>query len=87
MNKCFKQLATYVRLYDGYNKPEIDFQNTYKLFPDFEFIPANNFGQYFNFGMAYEHKDMSMIVKYDKYVCYLTYKIYMDSKENTAYIS
>lgn len=87
MNEAFKDLATYVRLHDGYNKPHINFQEMYKMFPDFEFIASNDFGKYENFGGAFENKNMSMIVKFDKLVCYMTYKEYTDANENTAYIS
>lgn len=87
MNKVFKDLATFIRLHDGYRKPRLDFQQMYKMFPDFQFAPLPEFGQYSNFGQAYEHKDLSMKVTYDKYTCIIIYKEFYDVPENTAYVT
>jgi len=87
MKKQFKDLAAYVRLHDGFGKPKIDLQAMYGLFPTFEFTPTDNFGQYRNFGEAFEHKDMSMRISDGQSTCLMTYKIYGDANENTAYIS
>lgn len=87
MKKQFKELAAYVKSHDGYGKPKIDFQDMYTRFPDFEFTPNANFGQYFHFGEAFAHKNMSMIINDGQSVCYMTYKIYNDADENTAYVT
>ena len=87
MNKVFNDFAAYVRAHDGRNKPKIDFQDMYKLFPGFEFTTGNGFGSYKNFGEAFEQKvyDMVVATKDSKHVCYMTYREYMDADENTAY--
>lgn len=87
MNKVFKDLAAYVRVHDGFNKPRINFQEMYQLFPEFEFTATTTFGQYFHFGEAFEHKDLSMMVSFEGHVCHMTYREYYDTVENTAYIS
>lgn len=87
MKKVFKDLATYIRLFDGRSKPKLNFQELYKLFPQFEFIATAEFGQYTNFGAAFEAKNYNMIVTDGKQECYLYYKEYGDANENTAYVS
>lgn len=89
MKKVFKDLEVYIRLHDGYSKPKINFQNMYKLFPDFEFLPSANFGEYREFGKAFEQKVYDMIVTdtRSKNSCYLKYREYGDRNENTAYVS
>jgi hypothetical protein len=88
MNKEFKAFASYVKLHDGYNKPKINFQEMYRLFPDFEFIASDNFGSYSNYGKAFESKNLSMIVKSKtNHECYMNYREYGDADENTAYVS
>lgn len=87
MNKVFKDFATFVRLHDGYNKPRINFQEMYKLFPNFDFEPTPEFGKYEHFGEAYENKNLSMTVFFEKHICIMVYKEYQDANENTAYIS
>lgn len=82
-----KKLSTYIRLFDGYGKPKINFQDLYKLFPRLKFIPSEDFGQYRNFGEAFESKNLSMTVT-DKqgHTSYLTYREYVDANENLAYV-
>lgn len=88
MKKVFKDFANYVKLFDGYGKPRINFQEMYKLFPNFEFIAASDFGQYRNFNAAYEHKIYNMTVKAASgEECYLNYREYYDTIENAAYCS
>lgn len=87
-NKVFKDLAAYIRLHDGYAKPKLNFQDMYRLFPNFEFTAGGNFGQYTNFGEAFEAKNFNMIVRdADGHECYLVYREYGDCNENLAYIS
>ena len=86
MKKVFKEFATYIRLHDGYGKPKINFQNMYKLFKNFEFTTTREFGQYENFGEAFENKNLSMIVKCGADQCLMVYKEYGDADENTAYV-
>lgn len=90
MKKVFKDFATFVRLHDGMGKPKINFQDMYKMFPDFEFTGVRGkFGSYENFGEAYEQKVYDMVVTANdgKDVCYMTYREYHDANENTAYVS
>jgi len=87
MNRCFKDFGTFIRLHDGFNKPKIDFQQMYKLFPEFTFEPTREFGQYEHFGEAFENKNLSMIVTIGKYSCLMVYREYGDANENTAYIT
>jgi len=88
MNKEFKDLATYIKLHDGYSKPKINFQEMYRLFPTFEFTADNNFGSYTNFGEAFEAKNFNMIVKSNTgNECFMTYREYGDANENLAYVS
>lgn len=85
MKKQFKELSIYLKLYDGYNKPRIDFQAMYKLFPQFTFWAGKNFGQYSNFGQAFEHKDYSMLVSdIDGNEMWMSYREYYDTAENSA---
>jgi len=88
MSKNFKALAVYIGLFDGTGKPRLDFQTLYKLFPQFDFIPTKDFGQYTNFGQAFENKNLSMTVT-DKNgnECTMIYKEYTDANENLAYVS
>lgn len=87
MNKCFKEFATFIRLHDGFNKPRINFQDMYRMFPAFTFTPAPGFGQYENFGEAFENKSLSMVVTCGTVSCLMIYKEYGDANENTAYIA
>ena len=87
MKTVFKELATYIHLHDGCGKPKIDFQDLYKLFPQFTFTACNNFGSYSNFGKAYEAKCYDMIISDGKNECFMIYKVYGDANENLAYIS
>ena len=88
MKKMFKEFAVYVRLHDGHNKPRINFQEMYRLFPNFTFTAGKTFGEYSNFGQAFENKDYSMIVSDENgNECYMTYREYYDTNENTAYVS
>ena len=86
MKKVFKEFATYIKLHDGYEKPKINFQEMYKLFPEFEFIPFREFGNYKNFGEAFENKNLSMFVKCGADECLMVYREYGDADENTAYV-
>ena len=88
MKKMFKELAVYVKLHDGMNKPRINFQEMYRLFPNFTFTAERTFGEYYNFGEAFEHKDYSMVVTDELgNECHMTYKEYYDTIENLAYVS
>lgn len=87
MNRVFKDFATYVRLHDGMGKPEIRWHEMYKLFPEFEFTASPNFGNYVNFGEAYEQKVYDMIVTFQGKTCYMHYRVYGDAAENSAYVS
>ena len=88
MNKNFKELAIYIKLFDGAGKPRINFQDLYKLFPQFTFTATEKFGQYTNFGEAFENKNLSMTVTDEKgHECTMIYKEYADADENTAYVS
>ena len=88
MKKVFKDLATYIKLHDGFGKPRINFQNMYKLFPQFEFVATREFGSYRNFGEAYEHKVYDMTVTDEQgNECHMTYREYYDKEENLAYCS
>lgn len=88
MKRCFKELATYIKLYDGYRKPKLNFQEMYKLFPQFTFEATKDFGSYQNFGEAFEAKNYNMIVTDEtgKHQAMLVYKEYGDADENTAYL-
>ena len=88
MKRVFKDFATYIRLHDGFGKPRIDFQNMYRLFPNFEFTAKRTFGQYENFGEAYEHKNYDMTVTDENgNECHMVYREYYDRDENLAYCS
>ena len=87
MKRQFKDLATYVKLHDGMGKPKINFQDLYKLFPQFTFNATREFGSYTNFGEAYEAKNFNMIVSDGKAECFMTYREYGDANENLAYVS
>lgn len=87
MNKIFKDFQSWVRVHSGINKPKINFQDMYRLFPDFDFTPSPGFGEYQNFGEAFERKNYSMTVTSGKAQCFLTYYEYQDQNENLAYVS
>ena len=87
MKKQFRELQKYVKLHDGYHKPQINFKEMYELFPNFEFTPQAWHGRYENWGKGFCNKDLSMIVSDGKDECYLTYKEYMDAPENLAFLS
>ena len=88
MKRVFKDLAVYVKLHDGFKKPKINFQEMYKLFPQFTFTASRDFGSYTNFGEAFEAKNFNMTVNDDKgNECYLVYREYGDTDENLAYVS
>lgn len=85
MKNQFRELAVYLKLHDGYNKPRISFQEMYKLFPQFHFLAGENFGQYSNFGQAFEYKDYSMLVSdTDGNEVWMSYREYYDTVENSA---
>lgn len=87
MKKVFADLAVYIKLFDGMGKPKLNFQDMYKLFPQFTFISARDFGSYTNFGEAFEAKNFNMIVSDGTNECFLVYREYGDANENLAYIS
>lgn len=88
MKKTIKDFATFISLHDGMGKPKINFQDMYKMFPQFTFESARNFGQYKNFGKAFEQKIYDMIVTDEEgNTCYMTYREYQDANENLAYCS
>ncbi len=88
MKKVFKDFATYIRIHSGINKPRINFQEMYKLFPQFKFEATKDFGSYVNFGEAYEQKVYDMVVIDENgNECYMTYREYQDANENLAYCS
>ena len=87
MKRTFKDLATYIKLYDGFGKPKLNFQDLYKLFPQFTFRATKGFGSYTNFGEAFESKNFNMVVSDGKDECYMVYIEYSDADENLAYIS
>ena len=84
MKSAFKELRVYLNLHDGFSKPKLNFQELYKLFPQFTFTPAMGFGRYTNFGEAYGAKNFNMLVSDGKEKCLLVYKEYGDSDENLA---
>ena len=86
MKPTLNDLANYIRLFDGYGKPKINFQDLYKLFPNLEFRATKKYGTYTNFGEAYEAKNYNMLVSDGKETCLLAYKEYGDSNENLAYL-
>ena len=86
--KNFKVLDGYIRAFDGYGKPKLNFQEMYKLFPTMTFEALEGFGSYKGFNEAFGHKRFPMkITDADGKECYLTYKEYTDNDENSAYIS
>lgn len=88
MKKEFKALATYIGLFDGFGKPKLNFQEMYKLFPELTFTAARDFGEYENFGKAYEAKKLNMVVTNEQgKECYLYYREYGDANENLAYVT
>lgn len=88
MKRVFKPFANYIQLFDGMGKPKLNFQEMYRLFPDFTFTAAKNFGQYENFGQAFGHKKFPMVVTDNAgNECFLTYQEYQDANENAAYVS
>ena len=86
MKAAFKDLRVYIRLFDGFGKPRLDFQELYKLFPKLTFSPAQGFGSYTNFGEAFEAKNFNMIVSDGVNECFMIYREYGDAVENLAYI-
>ena len=87
MKRTFKSLATYIKLHDGFGKPKLNFQDLYKLFPQFTFTATKGFGSYANFGEAFESKNFDMIVSDGKDECYIVYREYSDANENFACVS
>lgn len=88
MKRVFKPFAEYIRLFDGMGKPKLNFQEMYRLFPDFTFTAAKDFGQYENFGQAFENKQFPMIVTDSNgNECFMMYREYQDANENAAYVS
>ncbi len=88
MKKQFKDLANYIKLFDGTGKPKLNWQELYGLFPHFTFIGNRDFGQYTNFNQAYEAKNYNMTVSDETGTeCTLIYREYMDANENLAYIT
>jgi hypothetical protein len=87
MKKVFKDFAAYIRLHDGMGKPKINFQDMYKMFPQFTFTPTSDFGSYTNFGEAFEAKNLNMVVSDGKDECFMVYREYGDANENLAYVS
>ena len=89
MNKNFKALSNYISLFSGMNKPKLNFQEMYKLFPTLSFEGIHGvFGTYENFGKAYEQKVYDMIVTDEAHhECIMVYREYGDANENLAYIS
>lgn len=88
MSKNFKELQVYVRLHDGRRKPKINFQELYKLFPKLTFEADKRFGEYENFGKAYEQKIYDMVVTDEQgHKAYMTYREYGDADESLAYVS
>jgi len=86
MKRVFKDFANYVKLHNGVGKPRINFQEMYRMFPNFEFTPTRRFGEYDHFGEAYENKIYDMIVSDENgNECFLTYREYYDANENMAY--
>ena len=86
MKAAFKELRVYLKLHDGMNKPRLNFQELYNLFPELTFSPAQGFGSYTNFGEAFEAKNFNMLVSDGKNECFMIYKEYGDAVENLAYI-
>ena len=87
MRREFKELAVYVKLHDGVGKAKINWKEMYNLFPGFDFIPSHRFGEYINFGDAYEQKIYDMTVRtVDGKECHMVYREFGDNDENTAYI-
>lgn len=86
MKREFKEFANYIKLHDGFNRPRLDFQMMYKLFPQFDFELCKNFGQYEHFGEAFEKKNYDMRVTCGEAKCYLRYCEYYDITENIAYV-
>lgn len=90
MKQIFKELAGYVKAFDGNDKPELNWQEMYKLFPNFTFKASEDFGSYKNFNEAYEHKVYDMTVSDDSSgaEAFLIYKRYTDDhEENLIYLS
>ncbi len=87
MKAAFKELRVYLKLHDGFSKPKLNFQELYKLFPQFTFTPAMGFGCYTNFGEAFEAKCFNMLVSDGVNECFMVYREYSDAIENLAYIT
>ena len=87
MKSAFKELRVYLKLHDGFSKPKLNFQELYKLFPQFTFTPAMGFGRYTNFGEAYGAKNFNMLVSDGVNECFMVYREYDDAIENLAYIT
>lgn len=86
MTNQLKAFADYVRAHDGFS-PRINFQHMYAKFPELEFETVNGYGDYVNFGQAYEYKKLDMIVKDGNEEIYVVYREYGDANENLAYIA
>ncbi len=88
MKHSFKPFTNWLSLHDGSRKPRINFQDMYKLFPNFEFVGTSEFGSYKNYGQAYECKVYDMTVRdIEGDEIFMTYREYMDANENLAYAS
>ena len=87
MKRTFKDLATHIKLCDGFGKPKLNFRDLYRLFPQFTFTADKDFGIYTNFGEAFEAKNFNMIVSDGKDECYMVYREYNDANENLAHVS
>ena len=87
--QTFLPLANYLKLFDGFGKPKINFQDLYRLFPNFDFTATREFGNYTNFGKAFEKKNYCMQVKaHDgNYEATMTYYEYSDADENLCYLT
>ena len=82
----FSDLATFVRLHNGYKKPKLDFQKMYAMFPDFKFNALPDFGSSKNYGKAFCFTKFPMHVLASGREAYLTYYEYQDATVNLAYL-
>lgn len=79
----FAELIKYIEKLDCYGKPKLNSQELHRLFPDFEFLPSRNFGQYTRMAGKKEIiYDMTAINK--DFVAYIKYREFSD--ENIGYI-
>jgi len=85
--KEFEDLNNFVKVFDGMGKPAFDFQLMYELFPRFEFEPFGEFGEYVNFGKAFEHKIYTMVITGQNGKMMLYYREYYDTRENSIYLT